>query len=347
MRKLRAAILGFGGMGHCHAGCYKNLKNVELVAVCDIDPDQLKSVSTNINLGSVGGGDISKLRTYASYEKLLKAEKGTVDIIDCCLPAYLHAKYVCRAMKDGFAVLSEKPMALSTKDCKAIIATQKKTKKPYMVAQCIRFCSEYEAVLTLAKKKTYGRLLKMEMCRTSAYPNWDLKNGWYLDHNKSGGAVLDLHLHDLDWVQSAFGVPESLSCHGVKGWSGGYDDVRTILRYGKTGPIVSMHGSWMSGQGFKAGFSAMFEKAVLTFQDFKLVLTDLYGKEKPFTYKRTKFDMYSNEIEYFADCVRKGTEPERCRPESTAWSVSLVEAERRSAAAGGKPIAKKDLRKAK
>lgn len=344
MKKLRAAILGFGGMGHCHAGCYKGLRNVELVAVCDIDPDQLKSASTQINLGDVGGGDVSKLRTYLSYEELLRAEKGTVDIIDCCLPAYLHARYVCRAMKDGFAVLSEKPMALSSKDCATILATQKATKNPYMVAQCIRFNAEYAALLELARKKTYGRLLRLEMFRTSAYPNWDAKHGWYLDSKKSGGAVLDLHLHDLDWVQASFGLPESLSCHGVKGRSGGFDDVQSIFRYGKTGPIVTMRGSWMSGRGFQAGFSALFEKAVLSTEDGKLVLSDLFGKEMPFRYKIPKVrNMYAAEIEYFAGCIRKGVAPEKCMPESTAFSVALVEAERRSAAAGGRPIAKKDI----
>lgn len=340
-RKLRAAILGFGGIGHCHANSYKGLKNVELVALCDINPRQLESAAATINLGDVGGADVSSLRTYLSYEDLVKAEKGKVDIIDCCLPAYLHAEYVKRAMADGFDVLSEKPMALSTRDCLSILAAQKETGRAYMVAQCLRFSPDYAAIADLVRTQAYGRLLRLDMERVSAYPSWD--SGWYMDAKKSGGAVLDLHLHDLDWVQSAFGLPASLTCHGLKGRSGGYDDVLTYLDYGKKGPGVSIHGSWMAAEGFHSTFSAKFEKAVLHSAHGKLTLTDYDGKELPFQYKPA--NMYAAEIEYFAGCIRRGQSPDVCLPVSTARSVALVEAERLSARANGKPILRKDLAK--
>ncbi len=336
MKKLHAAILGFGGIARCHASNYLRSKNVELVAVCDIDPKQLEAASASLNIGSTDKIDTSALRKYPCYEKLVAGERGRIDFIDICLPAYLHAKYVKRAMRDGFNVLSEKPMALSVRDCESIMQVKEETGRKYMVAQCLRFSADYAVLEKLVKSGKYGKLLRLDMVRSSRFPSWSADN-WYCDSKKSGGAVLDLHLHDLDWVQSKLGLPKTLSCQGVIGRSGGWDDVDTTFRYGKDGPIVSMRGSWMSERAFTASFCALFEKAVLRYEGWKLSLADRDGKPLPLEVKGN--DMYGAEIDYFASCIRKDVEPENCLPESTALSVALVEAEKQSAKLGGAQIA--------
>ena len=113
MKKLSCALVGFGGIGHHHASRYAHCKNVRLVAICDIDPARLAAAESETNLGSSGRLDLSKVRLYRSYAELAAAEAGRVDMIDLCVPTYEHARLACRALRDGFHVLSEKPADIS------------------------------------------------------------------------------------------------------------------------------------------------------------------------------------------------------------------------------------------
>ena len=332
-RKLKCAILGFGGMGHFHASQYAAQKDVELVALCDIDPAKLETAEASINLGDSGKSDLSGLRKYTSYEEMAGAEAGVVDMLDICLPAYLHADYSIRAMEDGFHVLCEKPMALDSRDCARMIAAQRKTGRTLMVAQCIRFNPAYQLLEKLVKTKRYGRLLKLDMYRYGNYPTGS--SGWYMDANLSGGAIIDLHLHDLDWIQSALGKPVSLEARGLRGLSGGWDEVQTFFTLPESGAIVAAMGSWMRADRFQAGFTAIFEKAVLHLGG-EPKLTDIHGKELKLAFKPA--NMYFNEIAYFAKCVKTGSKPAKCLPESTALTVRLIELERQSAKGGGRRL---------
>ena len=102
-KKLRAALIGFGGMGHFHSSCYPKQKNVELVAICDIDPKKFEQDKAEINLGKSEKTELDSIAKYASYEEL--TEKADFDMLDICLPCHLHAEYAVRAMKDGYHVL--------------------------------------------------------------------------------------------------------------------------------------------------------------------------------------------------------------------------------------------------
>ena len=85
--KIRAALIGFGGMGHFHASCYAKQKNVELVAICDIDKKKLEQEKEAINLGESGKTDLSRVAKYTSYEEMKAKEQ--FDMLDICLPGYL------------------------------------------------------------------------------------------------------------------------------------------------------------------------------------------------------------------------------------------------------------------
>ena len=71
-KTIRAALIGFGGMGHFHASCYAKQKNVELVAICDIDKKKLEQEKEAINLGESGKTDLSRVAKYTSYEETIQ-----------------------------------------------------------------------------------------------------------------------------------------------------------------------------------------------------------------------------------------------------------------------------------
>ena len=329
MKKLTCALVGFGGIGHHHASRYAHCKNVRLVAICDIDPARLEEAQASTNLGGSGALDLSKVRRYASYDALAAAEKGRIDMIDLCVPTYEHARLACRALRDGFHVLSEKPMALTLPQCDAMIAAAKESGRLHMVAQCIRFSRVYEALRAAVRDGRFGALRRLSLTRFSGMP-W---SKWYFDHRKCGGAILDLQLHDLDFVVSLLGTPSAIRCEGLRGPSGGWDEMVSRLRYpGAKGPIVTTEGSWLRAR-FAPAFAAVFERGYLEFTDGKLAAFD--EKRKPVPLPVKEEDMYGLEIDYFADCARRGARPERCLPESTRESVRLALLQMKSAARGG------------
>lgn len=151
------------------------------------------------------------------------------------------------------------------------------------------------------------------------------------DEKRSGGVITDLSIHDIDYVQSILGMPDSISCvhYGLKNNN---DFAQTEMVYGDT--LVSCEGTWYgTGMPFHATFLAVFENGYVESTD------KLYKNGKPVTVeesaKAEELDLginigndngYLNEIQYFVDCVNNGTSPDFVTPESSAQTMALVDA---------------------
>lgn len=328
-KMLKAAILGFGGMGHCHASQYGAQKNVQLVAVCDIDKSKFHLENVELNFGDSGSSDVNSMNCYLSYEELIKGEPD-LDYIDICLPSDLHCEYACRAMKDGFNVLCEKPMALNTKDCEKMIKTSYDTGKLLMIAQCLRFDESFNEITKAYKSGKYGKLLRFSLKRMGSFPG-----GWFRDVKRSGGALMDLHIHDCDFIMHLLGKPDAIRANGVVVKSGGIDDLSVDFIY-NDGPIVIGESSW-ARPSWSCGMAAIFEEATIDVSGGKVMV---YQMDK--TVKEIKLpgkgNCYFHEIAYFADCVKKGVRPEIASIESTRDTITVLEQEVKSAFAKGKLI---------
>ena len=323
-KKLRAALIGFGGMGHFHASCYPKQKNVELIAICDIDKEKLKKDKEEINLGESGKTDLAAVAKYTSYDALIQHEK--FDFLDICLPCHLHAEYAVRAMRDGFHVLCEKPMARTVLLADRMIRVSRETGRKLMIAQCLRFAPNLNRLKEFCDTGKYGRLLRLDMRRNGSLPS----QSWYHDSKKSGGALLDLHLHDTDYVNYLFGMPQAVQTYGVSRETGGIDDLMTAYQYKKNGPVVNSEGSWCKGSWF-CSIIAVFQKASVEASGFNLLkIYPVGGKPEEIKFEKNS-NPYFNEIAYFAECILKDRDPEQCLPQSTRNSIRIAAAEERSA----------------
>lgn len=321
-KKLKVALLGFGGMGHFHAAQYKDQPHCELIAICDIDKKKFETLTADINLGNSGSADLAGVTCCLSYEEMVRQKP---DMIDICLPCHLHAEYAVRAMNDGFHVLCEKPMARTIRQADRMIEVSRKTGKKLMIAQCLRFEAVYNAIKEAYESGKYGRLLRMDLRRNSGPAG--KPSSWYRDAECSGGAILDLHLHDTDFVQYMLGTPESVQTFGISRVSGGIDDSITNYFFPE-GPYVSSEGSWCRA-AWSYSTVAVFEKATLEVAGNTLKIS---RPDKPV--EERKFDDrngYWSEINYFAECVLKNREPSKCLPESTRESIRIALLEEKSA----------------
>jgi predicted dehydrogenase len=112
---VKVALTGVGFMGKTHLGIYQKLKNVEVVALCDVRKEntEITTLDAGGNIqASSGSIDLSKVRKYTDFGKLIG--DGGFDIVDICLPTFLHAECSIRALEAGFNVHLKKPVDL---DC--------------------------------------------------------------------------------------------------------------------------------------------------------------------------------------------------------------------------------------
>ena len=125
---LKVGLVGVGGISGAHIPAWEGMEDAELVALCDIRTERMEKYPNK--------------RHYTDFEEMLANEK--LDILDICLPTYLHADFAVKAMEKGINVICEKPISLKNEDVERVYSTAKKNNVKFMVAQVRRFWPEYE-----------------------------------------------------------------------------------------------------------------------------------------------------------------------------------------------------------
>jgi predicted dehydrogenase len=329
---INVGVIGFGFMGRMHFSCYKNMKNVRVVALCDIEPKKFEQKSGGA--GNIKGAekplDFSGIELFQDFETMVKTVE--LDAVSITLPTYLHCEYTLKALKAGLNVLCEKPMAMDGKECEKMIDAAKKSKRILQVGHCIRFWPEYAKAKEIIESHKYGKVLAATFQRLSLTPTWSWKN-WLLDGRKSGGANLDLHIHDSDFVQYLFGMPKSVFSRGAKGPSKAFDHIVTDYLY-PDGKIVVAEGGWLMkpGFGFQMSFNIVLENATISYDCTRSPAFKLAdAKGNVVLPKVAKGDGYSCELEHFVKAVSGKSVPRIITPRDSQNSVKLVLAEQKSA----------------
>ncbi len=330
MKKVKIAMLGFGGIAKSHKKAYEILiaKNapVELVAICDIDQNQFTKV-IETNLGEPGHIDLSGINLYTDLDEML--EKEEIDMVDICLPSYLHCEYTCKMLRAGKHVQCEKPMALNSDDCELMIKTAKECGKRLMIGQCLRFEPQYLFVKKCIEEETFGKLRYAQFDRMSPLPRWGF-NKWFQKTECSGGCAMDLHIHDVDMVRFLLGEPEAVSAIA-------YDD-RTRWQYINSrfffgdSKVITATGSWDEARTkkFAAGFNIRFDKANIKLEGGKVMVYPMEGEVYEAQYE-AKNRMAEELLTIAMLILDPESENLTNPPESAAASVALVEKLCRSA----------------
>ena len=189
---IKVGLIGCGFMGNMHANCYKNIEGVTLAAVADIRREKAEAIAD--------GAEI-----YLDGMDLIK--NADVDVIDICLPTFLHAEYAMAAMDKVKYLFVEKPIALTTCEAEKMMEKANTTGTSIQIGQVIRFWDEYVVLKEIIEEGKYGKVVNANFRRLSPIPTWGWDN-WLLDASRSGGAGQDLHIHDIDYVLSLFGEPK-------------------------------------------------------------------------------------------------------------------------------------------
>ena len=315
---IKVGLIGCGFMGNMHANCYKNIEGVTLAAVADIRREKAEAIADGAQI-------------YLDGMDLIK--NADVDVIDICLPTFLHAEYAMAAMDKVKYLFVEKPIALTTCEAEKMMEKAKATGTSIQIGQVIRFWDEYVVLREIIEEGKYGKVVNANFRRISPRPDWGWKD-WLLDARYSGGAAQDLHVHDVDYVLSVFGKPNNFaSVKNALGEKNSY--VNTLMRYDDF--VVSVEGTWdlPKTHPFEATFRVVFEKATVENAGGKFLA---YTDDGIFEIKIEKKALsggytggnisdlggYYNELLYFTDRIKEGKTIDKATPKDAAASLAFV-----------------------
>jgi predicted dehydrogenase len=328
-------IIGLGGIAGAHVAAYNTLANARVTARCDRDPARAAGTAGGITI-NIGAGETATgaARVYTDYRELLRDPE--VEAVDICLPTDLHAEVAVAALQAGKHVLCEKPMALTVADCDRMIAAAEAAGRILMVAHCIRFWPEYAALKELVDGGEYGKVTYANFRRFSPLPDWS-EGGWMLDPGRSGGSILDLHIHDADFVAYLLGMPRKVFAVGLQD-AHGISQLIAEYIYDTPGLILAEGGNcYPKGFPFRMNFIVHLEGATVEFDDARAPLTVYPESGDPFTPQLAGGTGYSREIACFLDCVERNVQPAIVSAFDARETVRLIHAEMESLHTG-KPV---------
>lgn len=318
---MRIGVIGLGFMGTTHLQAWRKVAGAEIVAVCSDEPEKLSGDLSGVegNLGNKGEKfDFSKMGRYTEVAQLLA--DPNVEAVDICLPTNLHAPVASAALQAGKHVLVEKPIALSPDEADALVALARAKGRTLMVGQVLRFLPQYRALATALRSGEYGAVRSAMFRRRCAAPFW---SKWLGDASRSGGGVVDLLIHDIDFVLSVFGPPERQAASGYEDMANGVDTLHASLGYAN-GLDVVVTGGWHHRKAypFSMEFTVVCDGGTFEFNGGALTL---YGKDgEAHEVEVPTQDGFEAELTYFHQCASTGTVPSLCPPEDSARALRLA-----------------------
>ena len=330
--KLKVGIIGLGSMGSTHLDIYSKIKEVEVIAIADSIQSRLDGASkAEGNISGQAEGGVTGLSAIKYLDGMELIENPDIDIVDICVGTDLHFTFVEAALSKGKHVLVEKPLARTYDEAKKIIQLAEQSSKYVMSAMCLRYWPAWVFLKEAIDSNAYGKCLSLNFKRQTSFPG----GAFYSDHNQCGGALLDLHVHDTDFVNYCLGLPEAVFSQGYKGPSGGIDHIATHYIYNQSdlSPLVSSEGSWtmQEGYGFNMSYTANFENGTLSYlleQDEALKL--FRSGSEPESINLKEGMGYEFEIRTFVDEILSGNSTNLDLLRQASETVAIIEAEKTS-----------------
>lgn len=318
---IKVGIIGCGFMGLMHANCYKNIDGVEIAAIADARKEKAEELNEGINA-----------KIYADGIDLIN--DADVDVIDICLPTYMHDKYAIAAMDKVKYLFIEKPVALTAEQADAMLIKAKETGCNVQIGQVIRFWDEYVELKKIFDGGKIGRVVNANFRRISPRPTWGW-NDWLLKPEFSGGAGLDMHIHDVDYVLSLFGEPENFyTVKNVIEEKNSY--INTVMQYADKAVTVESAWGLPVTHPFEATFRVVFEKATVENAGGKFMLytnektEEIVIEKKEFAGEKvdggniSDLGGYYNELSYFINRVKSGEKIEKATLNDAVNSLKFV-----------------------
>lgn len=315
--KVKVGVIGTGiGIGHVRG--YRQLGNVELLAVADLDRARGEAVARE--------NDIPMVCT--DYQSLLSV--GEIDAISVCTPNCLHSEISVAALRAGKHVLCEKPLAVTVKEGKEMVAAAKQSGKKLMIALNQRFGAHNQLMKRHIEEGALGEIYfgSTGWVRRKWGPVMGMGK-WFINKAMSGGGpLIDLGVHVLDIALWLMGNPRAKSVVGVTytkfgntpGGGAGLpgrlefdveDFAHAMIRL-ENGATLVLEASWAAFVKEERSFlSLLGTKGGMNLHPLE-IYTEEFGNpvDLQLKFRETKGYGYEAEVAYFIDCIVNDKEPD-------------------------------------
>lgn len=316
MSKTKVAILGAGFISDIHIESYQRfVPDAEVVAVYSRTAKNAEAFAKKHHIS----------KHFTDIDKAIN-ESGA-DVIDICLPNFLHARACLAALNAVKHVIIEKPLCMSLEEADQMIAAAKKNNRLLMYAEELCFAPKYERVRKLVGEGAIGNIYMMKQSEKHSGPHSD----WFYDVKQSGGGVLmDMGCHGLAWFRWMLGGnPKVVSVYSTmntfyhKGRTRGEDHSVTIVEF-EGGVLGIAENSWAKHGGMDDRVEVYGDGGV-TYADLFIGNSALTYSRKGYGYALEKADTtqgwtftifeeafnqgYPQELAHFIRCVRDGEKP--------------------------------------
>ncbi len=234
-KTLRIGLVGVGGAAQInHIPAWKKIEGVELVALCDRDPEKAARVAQKFQVP----------RVHARVDDLLADED--IDAIDVCTPNYLHAPIATAALESKKHVLCERPLARSATEAEEMRKAARKAERQLMCCVQHRFRPDAQLLKKFVDKGELGSIFYAKAGWLRQRADWD-SDEWRAQKRESGGGVvLDLGFQMLDLTLWMLGEPkvQAVSAGVHRSRKDEVEDSATALFRLESGATLTLELTW-------------------------------------------------------------------------------------------------------
>ena len=293
---MKVAVLGCGGMGGVHADIYAKLEDVQLTGVCDLRREQAEELAARTGATA-----------YSSFDRML--EEADFDAVSIALPTYLHKDYTVIAAKAKKHIICEKPIALSAEDAKEMIDICEENGVRLFVGHVVRFFPDYVNMKDALVSGKLGNPGVAHASRIGGHPG-----GWFLDDELSGGVIIDLMIHDLDFLRACFG--EVCSVYALNAKKDGLDYALVTLQF-ENGAVANVESYWGYPGPFHTKAEIAGSKGIIRANSLKSSSLQIVKQRMPDDASASVVipgspgfrSPYELQLDHFLSCIRDGGKP--------------------------------------
>lgn len=321
----RVAVIGAGNMGRKHADIYAALPNAEVVAICDSRIEAAEEAAKAYSA-----------QAFGSIDQVLR--DAEVDVVDICTPTPTHLDNIKAAAAAGKHICCEKPLARTISQAMEAARICEEAGVTLFVAHVLRWFPEYKRLRELILSGSIGETVEIRTTRGGKLCGG--ADNWFTNWQMSGGAVLDLLIHDFDWLRSVYGSVRRVYAKGLyNAGIPGTDYALVTLRF-DNGVIAHVEGNWARPSGFVMGVEVAGTEGMLDYRStdstpltIERKTPDGIPSENVTPESLALKDPYYLELEHFVECLEEGRSPD-VTPEDGVEAVRISEAALRSITTG-------------
>jgi len=325
--KVRYAVVGLGHIAQAavlpafkHAG-----KNSVLTALISGTPKKLQTLGRRYG--------VKHLYSYDDADELFNS--GEIDAIYIALPNSMHKEYTLKAARAGLHVLCEKPMAVTTRDCRAMIDATNKANVKLMIAYRLHF---EKANLEAAQLARSGKLGEIRFF-SSDFSMQVSKDNIRLRREEGDGPLFDIGVYCINAARYCFAQePKEVWATATRSDDPRFkqvdETVTAVMRFDDE-RLASFTCSF--GAADRSVYSVIGTKGSITvdvafeYAEGLSYTARIAGRTRQ--KKLAKTDQFAAELLYFSNCVLKDINPEPAGEEGLA-DIGIIEAMQRSIATG-------------